>query len=134
MVPDFFQSTKMLRGVLPENVSLKDASYNISRASLMTSMLISGDFDGLKYAASDRLHQNFRKVNIDHFDDILNKSYELGAKATYLSGSGSAMVSVLEEGNNTFQDEMNKYMSELDGQWICKIVTIDNVGAIVKEY
>jgi homoserine kinase len=134
MVPDFFQSTKMLRGVLPENVTLKDASYNISRASLMTSMLISGDFDGLKYAACDRLHQNFRKINIDHFDDILNKSYELGSKATYLSGSGSAIVSILTEDENTFLSEMNKYLGGLERKWICKIVTIDNVGAIVKEY
>jgi len=134
MVPDFFLSTRASRGTLPENVTLQDASYNISRASLMTSMLISGNLEDLRYAAGDRLHQNFRKINIAHFDDILDKSYELNAKATYLSGSGSAIVSILTEDNDTFEARMNTYLSGLERKWKCNVVTIDNVGAIVKEY
>lgn len=134
MVPDFFLSTRQSRVALPENVTLKDASYNISRASLMTSMLISGDLDNLKYAAGDRLHQDYRKVNIDNFDDILDKSYEFGAKATFLSGSGSAIVSVLSADNENFSANMSEYLKELKQKWKCKLVTIDNVGAIIKEY
>ena len=75
MVPDFFLSTKVSRGTLPENVTLKDASYNISRASLLTSALINGKYDDLKFAVSDRLHQNFRKDNVQDFDEIMKKSY-----------------------------------------------------------
>lgn len=134
MVPDFFLSTNASRGTLPDNVTLKDASYNISRASLMTSMLVTKDLENLRYAAGDRLHQNFRKINIAHFDDILNKSYELGSKATYLSGSGSAIVSVLSEENENFFADMSEYLAGFEQKWKCRIVTIDNVGAIVKEY
>ena len=134
MVPDFFMSTNASRGTLPETVTLKDASYNISRASLMTSMLITGDLDGLRYAAGDRLHQNFRKANIAHFDDIVDKSYSLGAKATYLSGSGSAIVSVISGENDSFQTGMTELLSGFEQKWKCRVVTIDNVGAIIKEY
>ena len=134
MVPDFFLSTKASRVALPENVTLADASYNISRASLTTSMLISGDLDGLKYASGDRLHQDFRKVNIENFDNIYDKSYELGAKATFLSGSGPAIVSVLSADNEIFSFAMSEYLKSLDQKWKCKVVTIDNVGAIIKEY
>ena len=100
----------------------------------MTSMLISGDLDSLRYAAGDRLHQSFRKANIAHFDDIVDKSYSLGAKATYLSGSGSAIVSVISGENDSFQAGMTEFLSGFEQKWKCRVVTIDNVGTIIKEY
>jgi len=134
MHPDFFLSTQASRVSLPNDVTLKDASYNISRAALMTSMLITGDLDGLNVAAMDRLHQDYRKANIAKFDDIVEKSYEFGARATFLSGSGSAIVSVLTQDEAEFEERMNSYMKNMEQKWNCRVVTIDNVGAIVKEY
>ena len=133
MVPDFFLSTRVSRGTLPENVTLKDASYNISRASLLTSALINGKYDDLKFAVSDRLHQNFRKDNVPDFDEIMKKSYELGSKATYLSGSGPKIVSLISDNYNEFEDGMKEFLNSLEGKWNIRICPIDNVGAILKE-
>lgn len=133
MVPDFFLSTKVSRGTLPENVTLKDASYNISRASLLTSALIKGKYDDLRFAVSDKLHQNFRKDNVPYFDEIMEKSYDLGAKATYLSGSGPTIVSLISENYDGFENGMKEFLNSLEGKWSIRICPIDNVGAILKE-
>ncbi len=133
MVPDFFLSTKASRGTLPENVTLQDASYNISRASLLTSALINEKYDDLKFAVSDRLHQNFRKDNVPNFDEIMEKSYDLGAKATYLSGSGPTIVSLVSENYDEFEKGMKEFLDSLEGKWNIRICPIDNVGAILKE-
>lgn len=133
IVPDFFLSTRASRGNLPENVPLRDSSYNISRASLLTSALIKGKYDDLRFAVGDKLHQDFRKENIPNFDDIMEKSYEIGAKATYLSGSGPTIVSLISDNYDKFEREMSKFLKTLDRKWSIKICSIDNVGAILKE-
>lgn len=133
MVPDFFLSTRVSRGTLPDNVTLKDASYNISRASLLTSALIKGKYDDLRFAVSDKLHQDYRKDSVPSFDEIMEKSYELGAKATYLSGSGPTIVSLISENYDGFENGMKEFLNSLEGKWSIRICPIDNVGAILKE-
>lgn len=133
MVPDFFVSTREARVTLPENVTLKNSSYNISRAALLTSLLLNEKYDDLRYAVGDRLHQDYRKDNIPRFDEVMDKSYEFGAKATYLSGSGPTMVSLLSGGYAEFESNMAGFLKTLDGKWKVKVYPIDNVGAILKE-
>ncbi len=134
VIPDFFLSTKMSRTTLPEEVPLKDASYNISRAALLTSLLVNEKYDDLRYAVKDRLHQDYRKSNIPHFDEIMEKSYEFGAKATYLSGSGPTMVSLITDRYTEFRREMSQFLAEYGESWSVRVLPIDNVGAILKEY
>lgn len=133
MVPDFFVSTKAARVSLPENVTLKDAAYNISRASLLTAMLISGKTDGIRTAVGDRLHQSARKANIPHYDDIERKAYEFGACAVYLSGSGPTVAALLDSNTADFGVRMRTFLGTLDKKWKCMVFPIDNVGAVLKE-
>lgn len=133
MVPEFYLSTKSSRGALPESVALSDAAYNISRASLLSTLLINEKYDDLKYAVRDRLHQDFRKDSIENFDEIMEKTYEFGAKATYLSGSGPTMVSILTENFDGFSRNMGEFFKALPNGWSVRVLPIDNVGAILKE-
>ncbi|MBO5060297.1 MAG: homoserine kinase [Clostridia bacterium] len=134
IIPDFFLSTKASRTTLPENVTLKDTSYNISRAALLTSLLIKEKYEDLKYAVGDKIHQDYRKGSIPHFDEIVEKSYELGAKATYLSGSGPTVVSLITGDYAGFEHKMSEFLAGFGERWSVKLLTIDNVGAILKEY
>lgn len=133
MIPDYFVATKKSREVLPENVPFKDAVYNVSRASMLQAALISGDTAALRKAVGDRLHQQYRKSYIDGFDEIFEKTYELGAKATYLSGSGPTVVSILDENYAEFNAGMKNFFKENSHDWICMILSADNVGAVVSE-
>lgn len=133
MIPDFFMATRKSRGTLPEKVDFRDAVYNISHASMFQAALISGDMDALKIAARDKMHQPYRKSYIDGMEELFDKSYELGSYATYLSGSGPTMLSVIDGDNDDFLRDMQSYFDDKSMRWRCKILTIDNVGAVVSE-
>lgn len=133
MIPDYFVATKKSRGLLPEQVSLADAAYNISRASMFQAALVSGNMEMLRAAVDDKLHQPYRKSYVDGMEEIFEKSYEAGAKATYLSGSGPTIVSILDGDYAKFREEMYSFFKENSHRWMCKILSIDNVGTIVSE-
>ena len=130
-VPDFFVATRKSRGVLPSMVDFKDAVYNIGHASMMQAAFVSGDMDALRTAANDRLHQRYRKSYIDGMEEIFEKTYDLGSHATYLSGSGPTIMSILDGGYDEFRSGMTRYFEENGLKWKCMILPIDNVGAVV---
>ncbi|MCD8391340.1 MAG: homoserine kinase [Firmicutes bacterium] len=133
MIPDFYVATKKSRGILPNKVSRADAVFNISRASMFQAALSSGDLDMLKYAARDRLHQPYRKKYIDGMDEIFERTYELGSRATYLSGSGPTIMSLIDRNYRGFQSGMKEFFESGSHKWTCKILSVDNVGTVVSE-
>ncbi|MDD6735811.1 MAG: homoserine kinase [Clostridiales bacterium] len=132
MVPDFYVSTKTSRVSLPEYVTLENASYNISRAALLTSILLSGKTQNLRTAVGDKLHQDIRKTNIPHYDEIIEKAYDSGACAAYLSGSGPTIAAMISDKCVNFKSRMSEFLLTLDKKWKCMVYPIDNVGAILK--
>lgn len=133
IVPDYFVATKKSRGTLPSKVSFEDAVYNIGRASMLQAALVSGDMSALRAGADDRLHQPYRKSYVEGMDSIFEKTYSIGSHATYLSGSGPTILSVLDSGYGDFKREMQSYFEEHSLKWKCMILPIDNVGAVVSE-
>ena len=131
IIPDFFVATKKSRGVLPSRVDFKDAVYNIGHASMFQAAMLTGDMNALKMSAKDKLHQQYRKNYVDGMEDIFEKTYALGSHATYLSGSGPTILSVLDGDYDKFSDGMKKYFEENNLKWKCMILPIDNVGAVV---
>lgn len=132
MIPDYFAVTKKSRGILPEEYAAKDAVFNISRAARFASCLVTGRFDGLKTGAEDRLHQPYRESYVDGMSEIFEKTYKFGSKATFLSGSGPTIVSILENNFDEFKDNMLQFFNDCGYKRQCVIVEIDNVGAVVK--
>lgn len=134
MIPDFFVPTRKSRGALPLEVPHRDAAFNISRAVMFALSMAQGDFSHLRSAVEDRLHQPYRKNYIDGMDEIFEKTYSLGSKATYLSGSGPTIVSVLDGGYNKFCAEIQDFFNRNSHNWTCRILTIDNVGCVVRDF
>ena len=132
-IRDFFLTTKKTRGALPDKVSLKDAAFNISRASMLQAALTTGDYDLLKIGAEDRLHQPYRKSYIDGFDEIFEHTYRIGSKATYLSGSGPTIMSILTGNGAAFKKDMEAFFSENEHRWKCMLLECDNVGSVLSE-
>ncbi len=134
MIPNYFVSTRQSREALPHHVRFDDAVYNISHASMLQAAFVSGDTKCLKYGVRDKLHQPYRKGIIAGIDEIFNTSYELGSCATYLSGSGPTISSILDGGYDDFKRGMKSYFSEKSLEWDCKIVEINNVGSILRVF
>lgn len=131
MIPDFFVATRKSRGALPEFIHHRDAADNISSALILRDALISGDYDLLRFGVRDRLHQPYRKNYIDGFDEIFRKTYELGSKATYLSGSGPTVVSILTDDGAEFKQRMEKFFADNSHCWKCIVLECDNIGSVV---
>ena len=131
MIPDYAVSTRHSRGVLPNKVAFSDAVYNISHSAMLQAALISGDTKCLKYGVMDRLHQSYRKKQIDMMDEIFAHTYKCGSCATYLSGSGPTILSILDDDYAEFENRMKEYFKQNSLLWDCKIVEINNVGSVV---
>lgn len=131
IIPDYFVATKKSRGVLPSEVEFKDAVYNISHASMFQAAMLSGDMEALRMGVGDRLHQPYRKNYVDGMEDIFDMTYSLGSRATYLSGSGPTVLSVLDGNYEGFKRGMMNYFAENSLKWKCMILPIDNVGAVL---
>ncbi len=133
MSPDYFVATKKSRGILPDEIPFKNATHNISRAVWLATGLATGKFDNLHIGVEDKIHQPYRKNYVDGMEEIFKKTYECGSKATFLSGSGPTILSILDGDFSEFKNNMEKFFENFSNRWKCKIVTIDNVGAIVRE-
>lgn len=133
MIPDYFVATNKSRGALPENVAHKDAAFNIAHAVLFAMSLVSGNAENLREGVRDRMHQPYRSAYIDGMEEIFEKTYELGARATYLSGSGPTILSVLDDNYEKFRRNIEQYFYHRTHRWRCRILSVDNVGAVLQE-
>jgi homoserine kinase len=97
-VPDFCVDTTRARQVLPSHVSLQDAVYNVSRASLLVGAMCSGQFEHLAESMHDRLHQPYRKHLIPGLSEVCAAARGAGAVGAALSGAGPTVVALAVSG------------------------------------
>jgi homoserine kinase len=95
-VPAFFLATKTARQVLPKQVSLADAVFNVSRTALMVGALATGDYAHLAAGLEDRLHQPYRQALIPGMPDVLTAAKTAGAFGAALSGAGPCLIAFTE--------------------------------------
>jgi homoserine kinase len=92
VLPDFHLPTKQARAALPEQVSMKAAVHNISRAVLVTEAFRNGDLDLLGKAMTDTLHQPHRLKLIPGAQSAMEAAKAAGAEAVALSGAGPSLI------------------------------------------
>lgn len=132
VIPDFELSTEKARKVLPEKVSLEDAVFNVQRVSLLISSLVNKDFDLLKVAMNDRLHEPYRKKLIPNFDKVVENALNSGAVGVSLSGAGSCMIALAKENFEDIGKSMVEAFNEVDIKAEYKILEIDKEGVQVE--
>ncbi|MFT8349720.1 homoserine kinase [Clostridium saccharoperbutylacetonicum] len=133
IIPNFRLSTEKARSVLPKEISLKDGVYNVSRAALMVSALGSGKFELIKYACKDAFHQNYRSKLISGFEEVYNKSCDLGAWGCYLSGAGPTIMAIIDEKDERFSNKLGEYLKQKGFEWNILELSLDNAGATIIE-
>jgi homoserine kinase len=133
IIPNFRLSTKKARSVIPQEISLKDGVYNVSRAALMVACFSSGKYELIKYACKDAFHQNYRSKLIPGFEEVYNKSYELGALGCYLSGAGPTIMAIINEEDERFSNKLREYLKIKGLEWDILELSIDDAGATIIE-
>src|SRR5918994_7781856 len=96
-VPDFAVSTTAARRALPESVSHKDAAFNVGRSGLLLGALATGEYELLRVAMQDRLHQPYRSHLIPGLEDVIETALANGAYGACLSGSGPTVLAFAPE-------------------------------------
>lgn len=132
-VPDFKLSTEYSRSVLPKSVEFKDVVYNLSHLSLMIGAFANKDYDVLKAAISDKIHQDFRASLIDEYDKIMDICSQEGAKAVFLSGAGPTIMAI----DNDEEDKLQSYQllaSKLKNHWKVYKLNLDLNGIYCEKY
>lgn len=132
LIPDFKLSTEESRAILPKKIPYKDGVFNVGRVSLMISTLINGQFDLIKIACKDSLHQKYRGSLIEDYDMIMKYCESLDSFGVFLSGAGPTIMVILKEVNDSFYNDIVSYLSRLKNSWMVKELNIDFDGAIIK--
>lgn len=134
-IPEFILRTQKARNVLPKAVPHRDAVFNVGRAAMLTAAFITEDYDKLKIALEDKLHQQYRKKLIYDMESVFEMSDETGALGSYISGAGPTIVSIIKkEQEQKFQQNMQEFLYQYMPKWRLQIAAPDNQGArIIQE-
>ena len=107
VLPDRAISTKQARsGVLPRQVSLADAVFNLGRTALLVAAFQTGDWALLREAMADRLHQPARGRLYPALEPTIAAALDAGAHGAALSGSGSAIIALATTGHEAIAEAM----------------------------
>ena len=134
IVPDFELRTSLARQALPREINHKDGVFNLSRAALMSVSLYSGNYQNLRIAADDRLHQPYRLSLINGASAVMESSYLLGAYCSYISGAGSTLMSIIDRDNTGFETKLRNILDSYGFTgWKLHTLAIDNQGTTLVE-
>jgi homoserine kinase len=92
VVPERPVRTKAARAVLPEEVPMQDAVFNVAHAAMLTLGLAKGDWDLLGRGLHDRLHQRQRASLFPRSALLVERARELGALGASISGAGPTVL------------------------------------------
>lgn len=110
-IPEFQLSTSAARGVLPNEVSLKEAVYNISRTSLLTTALAVGRLDLISFAMQDSLHQPYRASLVPGLQQVLDEATSQGALGAALSGAGPTVLTLVDAESRN-KEKLEQFLQE----------------------
>ncbi len=116
-IPPFSTSTEEARNLLPTQVTMEDAIFNVSRASMLIASLVSGKQQFLRMALEDNLHQKYRTKMIDAYDLLIRFLSDKGFLGTFISGAGPTVIAIAEKDkiyNNLIFKDWRIQRMELD--------------------
>ena len=112
-IPDYELSTSIARSVLPAEVPMKDAIFNLKHTAMLIQAVNTHDEKLMKIALDDRLHQQYREKLIPGLVEIKEAlKHEDNVLGVVISGAGPAVL-VISHGNN-----LNKIRETVSKVWL----------------
>ncbi|ATB68419.1 homoserine kinase [Sulfurospirillum diekertiae] len=125
VIPDRPMSTAQSRTLLPKSYLMKNTVYNLSRASLLTAAFFSENWEFLKVASRDCMHEHRRMKQLKELFEVREIALKNGALMSTLSGSGSSFFSLVRA------EDAQKVATALKnafGMFRVEIFDLDNNG------
>lgn len=101
VIPNFEVPTPEARRLVPNTFSKSDAIHNLTRTALITAAFAKGDAEALRGVFDDRFHQPYREALIPQLTRVIQAGCRAGAIGGWLSGSGSTIICLAADGENT---------------------------------
>jgi len=125
-IPDLEIQTSRARNILPSKILHAAAAQNCGNACALTAAFASRDYQKLRGAFADYLHQPFRAKLIPFLPRTVAAAEKAGALGAFLSGSGSTIAAVTLQSPKKIAAAMAR-AAKTRG---CAIITqADNLGA-----
>lgn len=134
-IPDYELSTSIARSVLPSEVPMKDAIYNLKHVGMLVQAVNSHDEKLMKVALNDRLHQQYREKLIPGLKEIKEAlKHEENVMGVVISGAGPSIL-VISYGNNLdkIRETVSNVWSDLNVKSKILTLQVEEEGAKVIE-
>lgn len=92
VVPERSVRTSSARAVLPDEVPMADAVFNVAHTGLLVLGLVQGRWDLVARGLQDRLHQPRRASLYPRSMELVERAPELGALGATISGAGPTVL------------------------------------------
>ena len=96
VIPDRPMSTAHSRTLLPKTYLMKNVVYNLSHASLLTAAFFSENWEFLRVASKDCMHEHRRMKQMKELFEVRDIALKSGALMSTLSGSGSSFFNLVK--------------------------------------
>jgi len=97
VIPPRPMSTAQSRTLLPKSYSMKQIVYNLSHASMLSAAFFSENWDYVRVASRDCMHEHRRMRQLKELFDVRDVAYAHGALMSTLSGSGSSFFNLVRD-------------------------------------
>ncbi|MCR5265856.1 MAG: homoserine kinase [Cyanobacteria bacterium RUI128] len=112
-IPDVELATEISRSVIPKEVPLENAVFNLKRMGMFIKAIDDEDTELMKVALTDKLHQPYREKLVPGLKELTQAfRHEEDILGCVLSGAGSSMLiiskqSAIDKVNSITQETMN---------------------------
>ncbi len=120
-------ATWRARKILPAKISHAAAVESCANACAITAAFASREYEKLRGAFADRLHQPYRERLVPFLPRVIAAAEKAGALGAFLSGSGSAICAVTLRNGAQIAAAMKRATGAGAGRTI--ITRADNRGA-----
>ena len=133
LIPDYELDTRIARSVLPDCISIADASYNVRKCAMLVDAINRKDDELMKKCLKDKLHQPYRENLISGFKELqellVNKDDILGC---VISGAGPTILVISKDsGFENVQSEVKQVFENLNVNCEIKTFNIEKEGTKV---
>jgi homoserine kinase len=132
LVPDVTSATAEARAVLPAQVPLADAVFNVQRVALLLVGLQHGRADLLRHAMDDRLHQPYRLRLFPWMPAVAAAAREAGALGCVLSGAGPCLLAAVTDTGSEVGRAMEQALATAGVRGAARALDVDTTGAVVE--
>ena len=130
VIPNKPISTAHSRTKLPRRYAMSDIVFNLSRSSLLTAAIFSQEWEMLRVASKDRLHQDIRMRAMPELFELQKLALQHEALMSTLSGSGSTFFSMAYAHK---APRLAEVLKRRFPNFEVKVLGFDNRGLIIEE-